>query len=35
MPIYYLYKMVSGWFTDANITNNIKVDTANTAFLVI
>ena len=34
MPTYYLYKMASVQFTDANITSNIKVDTTNTASLV-
>ena len=31
MPIYYLYKTASIQFMDANITSNIKVNTANTA----
>ena len=35
MPTYYLYKIVSVQFTDVNITNNIKVNTTNAAFLVI
>ena len=34
MPIYYLYKIASIRFTDANITNNIKVNTTNTTLLI-
>ncbi len=34
MPTYYLYKIVSIRFTNANITGNIKVNTANTVSLV-
>ena len=35
MPTYYLYKIASVRFMDANITNNIKVNTADTTSLVI
>ena len=34
MPTYYLYKIASIQFTDANITSNIKVNTANATSLV-
>jgi len=34
MPTYYLYKIASVRFTDANITSDIKVNTTNAAFLV-
>ncbi len=27
IPTYYLYKMVSVWFMDANIVSDIEVDT--------
>ena len=35
MPIYYLYKIASVQFTDANIAGNIKVNTTDATFLVI
>ena len=34
MPTYYLYKTASIQFINANITNNIKVNTANAASLI-
>jgi hypothetical protein len=35
MPTYYLYKIASVQFINANIASNIKINTADTASLVI